>query len=128
MTSEILIETRNLLRDERNWFGPDGTRHRWPRGARCAGLGICETALKHGVAPREANNAFLRAIGLKPASDGSASQIVDWNNAPERTHSDVMLAFASAIELAEADESKAAGTLEMPAEETRAAQAPVLAL
>ena len=94
--SEVLMKAKALI----------GTPDRWLKGALNNGRGgFCALGAMIGAtgtwSPGDAGPYFrLAATG---SEDGS---IARWNNAPERTHAEVMAAFDRAIALALADERK----------------------
>lgn len=77
---------------------------KWGKGGRCDGRGMdtfcAAEAIEEAYAPgwllhrSEAFRKLHQAAGL-PQSSGS---LVDWNDAPERTHAEVLAAFDKAIE------------------------------
>ena len=92
--SQVLRAARALIGTPDKW---------WKGGANGAGVSKCSAqAIYHQPGYDFDSLNFLSvAIGGKP---GCYAHIFDWNDAPERTHADVMAAFDRAIALAEKDE------------------------
>ena len=88
---EVLTKARALIADPARWgkVAPD-------RICLAAGSDCPLTALAHAASNEvhyEAKRAFIEAIGT--------GWIGAWNDAPERTHTDVLAAFDRAIAIAE---------------------------
>ena len=108
---EILIAARDYLRDPSHWHkgglnGPNNSVcmiRSMDLAKRPAFIltpqGLLDLEHPANIARYRADVYLGNAIGLK---DGIG--IGFWNDAPERTHADVMAAFERAIVLAEADE------------------------
>lgn len=91
--SEVLRAARKLVEDPALWArgtGYDGC-------ALCVSMAISEAAKVSGVC--SADFIFARAIGVKDETAG----VYAWNDAPERTHAEVLEAFDRAIALAESE-------------------------
>ena len=91
-TADILRRAKARVDTPEKWFGP----HHMPRfggGRLCAGMALESV----GGWDHPARTTFCLAIG---AEDGCMG-VVHWNNAPERTHAEVMQAFDAAIAMAE---------------------------
>lgn len=92
--ADILRRARDSIRDPK----------RWSRGISDSGPGkACSwVAINRKDFPLEMNlaaaNYLSAAIGLR---SNDLVRIFDWNDAAERTHAEVLSAFARAIELAE---------------------------
>ena len=109
-SSEILITARALINTPERWV-----KGRKP-GCWCAGDAImvapyCGTGGQRiegtgylgsdGAYARDACNAALKAL---KCAIGNGHEIVSWNDAPERTHDEVMAAFDRAIAAEQAKE------------------------
>lgn len=91
----VLIKARAKIADEANWG--KGTRiNDRPRHTCCAAEAI-EAVVKRSNVRMAAYDALRRAIGL---GHGVTLPILEWNDAPERTHAEVLAAFDKAIEAA----------------------------
>jgi hypothetical protein len=103
MTSvaEVLREARSLVDAPEKWWQQGGGHN--SDDCTCADLAIQDVAVgSDNVALLwPAEDAFCRAIDLAPGPKA----IYVWNDAPERTHADVLAAFDKAIALAEAEEA-----------------------
>jgi hypothetical protein len=97
----VLIRARQKITDPANWG--KGIRGANPLDADrsletcCAAEAIEDVTI---IAPDMRQRAYRRlrnAIGIKIGSD---NDIVEWNDAPERTHEEVLAAFDKAIEAA----------------------------
>lgn len=84
LTSEILTAARALIDTPEKWCNTSPTGRLGEK--QCAGRAIETVAALQGPLP--AVNAFIRAIGTQ--------NIGKWNDAPERTHAEVMAAFDKA--------------------------------
>lgn len=93
----VLIKARAKIADPANWGkghrGNSEYGHR-PLSSCCAAEAIEDVEMA-GKTRRAAYRALERAAGLELPPLGSA--IVEWNDAPERTHADVLAAFDKAI-------------------------------
>jgi hypothetical protein len=99
-TSVILRRAKRKIRNPKRWRkDPRTERHL------CAwmAIDICNQPYFGAADLTPAEALFLRAIRVK---SGDRWSIVDWNNAPRRTHAQVMRAFDLAIHLAEKEEAK----------------------
>lgn len=105
--AEVLRKARALIADENAWIrnnlavnhegavvlSADSDACKW-----CA-LGAIDKVANFLHSPGfEARDAMIRAAGVDPEDDG----LGDWNDAPERTHAEVLAAFDRAIEAEEA--------------------------
>lgn len=92
-TADILRRAKALIPDQEHWW-QEGLSSFLPGGGRtyCAGLAISHSSDAHW----QASYVFSKAIG-----GNGLSSIYDWNDAPGRTHAEVMQAFDRAIALAE---------------------------
>ena len=92
-TLGILKAARAKIADPKNWGkGPRPQMNGWPgRGLRtcCAAEAIEEIGARSNLA---AYRALKNAAGLE-----FNDRIIDWNDAPERTHAEVIAAFNLAI-------------------------------
>jgi hypothetical protein len=92
-TVEILRAARALIDTPEKWFHAPGDR------GHCAAVAIwCTTPARSSMAPGipAAQEALLAAVGLT----GGAEEIYEWNDAPGRSHAEVLAAFDRAIEVA----------------------------
>ena len=95
---QTLIEARELISTPEKWGKgtcPGGLSR---RGLLCANLAINSSHL-WGKYEEAAAGIFVRVIGPLPRLQCASH----WNDAPERTHADVMSAFDCAIALAAAE-------------------------
>jgi hypothetical protein len=90
---ETLIRARKLIESPANW---DKGNSQKVGDCYCAQTAIEEAANYDNNTP--AYKAFLAAIG-KP--NDTLFDIWDWNDADERTHSDILMAFDDAISMAD---------------------------
>lgn len=93
--SEILIKARELIEQ------PD----RWAKGSMvgkcmCSGSAVDEAGRRFWRARNNAMSILRRSIGVVSLTD-----LIAWNDAPERTHPEVLAAFDSAITLAQKEEA-----------------------
>lgn len=84
-----------LLASKRRWFG--GTRP----GGMSRNCWCVDTAIDHvyrGGQRTAASKAFLKAAGLRASGDSYSRsvRIWQWNDAPERTHAEVLAAVRKA--------------------------------
>ena len=93
---EQLRAARALVDSPRRWW-QFGGHNSGEHDCTCAGLALTQIADDAGDRERRAREFFARTVGLTSGPD-----IFDWNDAPERTHADVLAAFDKAIEAAEA--------------------------
>lgn len=85
-THEILVAARKLIENEQNWFG---AYRPCVEGQKCAGQAIVWS----GDTPEEGRIAY----DFFQVANGIDS-VVQFNDAPERTHTEVLAAFDKAIE------------------------------
>lgn len=92
-TSEVLTAARALINAAEKWGQRENA---FGKGRRCAGSAICDAVPCYA----DSSAAFeaFEAIIKQP--------IVRWQDAPERTHAEVMAAFDRAIAAAQADEAR----------------------
>ena len=91
----VLIKARALIADPAKWGkGKRGCLGDRPLDTCCAAEAI-EEVEPPSPRRRAAYYALERAAGLVRPPMGSA--IVEWNDAPERTHAEVLAAFDKAI-------------------------------
>lgn len=97
-TVEILRTARSLIDEPGKWC--KGSFHKDDRLRHCA-LGALSGIDDHYTA----HDVLMRAVGivLGTGKDG----VIPYNDAPERTHSDIMRLYDCAIALAEQEESHA---------------------
>ena len=99
MTSvvEVLREARSLV----------DTPEKWCQGAERVGNALCSVgAISVASGMGEVRlDFFPRALETFRAVVGWNQSASWWNDAPERTHADVLAAFDKAIALAEAEEA-----------------------
>lgn len=91
---EILIEAKQKIADPSNW-GKGGRRDRFNFNSCCVAEAIEEAGPVFGVSAerRRAFRAFRNAGGIEDVW----GLFIQWNDAPERTHAEVMAAFNLAI-------------------------------
>src|SRR5689334_22103122 len=94
--SEILRKAKGLIDSPEKWIVKLTTRqisaaHCDETAPRCAGIALWNARVKVYMLFCEANSIQMGGVP-------------EWNDAPGRTHSEVMTAFDRAIALAEADE------------------------
>ena len=98
---QILIAARALIATPEKWTQGESARTSYglPCGfyADCADQ-FCMSGALERVCSGDRHRASVAGNYLRDAI--SASSFVNWNDAPERTHADVMAAFDRAIELA----------------------------
>jgi len=91
--SDVLIVAKALISSPKKWckgeFDQPGDKH-CPQGAI---LTVAET-LEDREPSFRARSYLMKVVGITTS----------WNDAPERTHDEVMVAFDKAIELAKRDE------------------------
>ena len=90
---KVLIDARVKIADPAKWgkgMRGNGLRH---FDTCCAAEAIEETAPRDHKARTDALRALYNASGL----DWSKDAIIHWNDAPERTHAEVLAAFTLAI-------------------------------
>lgn len=95
--ADVLRRARALVDTPRKWVG--GGR-RYQTFENCAATAIGNASGDNGINEKlcaMARGVFADAIGALNSIGG----IWDWNDAPERTHADVLAAFDAAIALAE---------------------------
>lgn len=88
-----LVKARALIADPAKW-GKGRRRHDRPLDTCCAAEAI-EEVEPPSPRRRAAYCALEQAAGIVRPPMGSV--IVDWNDAPERTHAEVLAAFDKAI-------------------------------
>lgn len=88
----VLIKARALIAVPEKW-GKGQRRIDRPIETCCAAEAI-EEAERAGDRRMAAYHAIQRAAGIRK---GVSIPILDWNDAPERTHADVLAAFDKAI-------------------------------
>ena len=93
--ADTLREARRRIEEPEKW----GKGHELLNGKRCAWTALYSCRLDAMSPERGKAEAIFRS-----AIDGGS--IWKWNDAPERTHMEVMQAFDKAIELAEKAEEK----------------------
>jgi hypothetical protein len=91
-TADVLREARTFLDTPEKWkhVGPFG------RGQTCAVLAIDDALEGTLHDPDEYYGALADALGV-----GSVAAVIHWNDAPERTHADVLGLYDRAIAEAE---------------------------
>ena len=87
--AEILRAARALIDEPERWRGPD-VKH-----CPCTAINSTSLATVDGAAARR---FMCKAVGV---SAKARWLLWHWNDAPERTHAEVMAAFDRAIEMAE---------------------------
>jgi hypothetical protein len=92
---EILVKARKLIDSPEKWAKREQIRYPFRI---CAYLALARAA--RGAYYGEAYGCLQRAAGLGPEE-----LIHHWNDAPERTHADVMAAFDRAIATERAKEA-----------------------
>lgn len=100
--SQILREARALIDAPEKWVGGGDLS----KGAIDGPDTFCAAYAcgNRGNSDNDRARTYLEtAIGLSPT--GMMSRLGAWNDAPERTHAEVMTAFDKAIELAEHEEA-----------------------
>lgn len=108
-TVEILTEAKALINTPERWTKgkfaalADGSSAHWDNpNATCycivGAIFLAEEHMNVAASPTT-TRAIMKAVGAKISRDVSV-----WNDAPERTHAEVMDAFDRAIELAKAAE------------------------
>jgi hypothetical protein len=90
---QVLIDAKARISDPAKWGkGKDDCEWSLPRGQECAAVAIKRAGSRVELETCEAAwNALRQTAG--------ESNLPRWNDAPERTHADVMKAFDAAIEL-----------------------------
>ena len=92
---DILIAARAKVADPKDWGkgsrGYNNYKGRSPRS--CCAAEAIEECIPWTEARKSAFRAFHNAAGL----EDKFGKIVDWNDAPERTHSEVLATFDLAI-------------------------------
>ena len=84
---DVLVAARKLIEKPKDWAKAGRAQYHGPR---CAGYAI-DFARGEDLGT-DAFDAFKRVIGVK-----SIRQVIKWNDAPERTHAEVIAAFDKAI-------------------------------
>ena len=103
--SEVLRKAKGLIDRPEKWFGPPGWRTlEQGAGNNCAGTAIYMEA--RGTSYPLCNWDTTEHRLFERANIIERDHIALWNNAPERTHAEVMQAFDRAIALAEKEEGK----------------------
>ena len=103
--AEVLREARSLVDTPEKWWQRNGHNDSGELpdcDFTCVGLAVLDAGSHASHATLA--SALCRAIGITPGSY-PPRDIYDWNDAPERTHADVLAAFDKAIALAEAEEA-----------------------
>lgn len=90
-----LVKARALIADPAKWG--QGMRCTRPSFETCCAAEALDAASEVSPARREAYRLLHQAVGLNHNVWGV---LIDWNDAPERTHADVLGAFDKAIEAA----------------------------
>lgn len=90
---EVLVAARGLIDTPEKWFGGGSGELR--EGQLCAWQAI----------DKAASDRYSPLV-LRFFRSAIQSGIVDWNDAPGRTHAEVLAAFDRAIELARAGETQ----------------------
>jgi coenzyme F420-reducing hydrogenase delta subunit len=103
-TVEVLTKARALIDCPERWCrGGLALRDRMGGVLAMCAMGACYYAANETFHDQmDAVSELRKAIGLP-----KGRAISDWNDAPERTHSEVLAAFDKAIELAKADKKGA---------------------
>jgi hypothetical protein len=96
-TSEVLRQARALIDTPAKWHQGGGMP---ADGPYCVAMACCKAA--QDIAYDGPQTVIARTLGL-PDPTGS---LFDWNDAPERTHAEVLAAFDTAISYAEAAEQE----------------------
>ena len=94
--ADILRRAKALIDTEDKWFGPFAK----PRfgGRLCSAMAISVANCgSSDIWTSPPMNIFRQVLGPQQGS----FPVISWNNAPERTHAEVMSAFDKAIALAE---------------------------
>jgi len=95
-TSQILREARKLISVPERWCQHKGHD----------GEGRCSVLAMHDAAGNMDGFNVVRGIFRTASAIGPDIPISNWNDAPERTHPEVLAAFDAAIALAEKEEGK----------------------
>lgn len=105
-TRTILIEARDLIKDPENW----NATGQFQRGKYCIVTAIFSRCVDHStresVSSRPAGNKVRQAIRMHSHVPKSAINhrggidIINWNDDPSTTHSDVMDVMNAAIRMA----------------------------
>ena len=90
--ADVLRRARALIDSPEKWWRPSWENA--PGNPACVANAICHA--NGELLFVEAHNVMCRALGLD-----RVPEIWHWNDAPERTHAEVLAAFDKAIELAE---------------------------
>ena len=100
---ETLRAARALVDTPEKWWQKNGHNHDKDRHTcTCVGLALTTPQWDWGFEEEfSARRFFSATLGLPPEGD-MAQEVFDWNDAPERTHADVLAAFDKAIKAAEA--------------------------
>lgn len=96
-THEILKAARARIEKPENWT----RRGSFSDGQICAGVAIERSCLLDGRADWKATTAGIEALLTANEirfNGGPHFALFDWNDAPERTHAEVLEAFSKAIE------------------------------
>jgi hypothetical protein len=99
-TVEILERARELVSTPEKWRQLGAGEHCGESGSTCAANAIFLASGE--IDHNDTEGLFCRANGLDHAQP--LHSIWEWNDAPERTHAEVLAAFAAAIELAKKEE------------------------
>lgn len=98
--TDVLTAARKRIEKPQHWLG-----HGWRGGAEsfCASNAIFTLSYNAGLA-EPAQRALAKAIGYScdESETGFLHAIFRWNDAPERTHAEVLAAFDRAIEASRA--------------------------
>lgn len=100
LLSEILAKARLLIENPANWSHDDA---RWGTG----GVECSVSAVGRVMWENRREAPYGDPLWPLGEAIGDAS-IVEWNDAPERTHAEVLAAFDRAIEIAKQAEAGAA--------------------
>ena len=98
---ETLRAARALVDTPEKWW-QDGGHNEENVGytCTCAGLALTDAPTDYERERFAARRFFASTLGLDVGQ--LATSVFDWNDAPERTHADVLAAFDKAIKAAEA--------------------------
>lgn len=113
-TSQILREARELIRDPKKWCKlPE---FKYVAGDRlCVNMALCMAQGEPtSVTPRSPACYLMRAANIPAMGFDDIPALIllfRWNDAPEREHGDIMVAFTRAAEFAEADEAASASSI-----------------
>lgn len=105
-TAEVLRSARATLSTPKVW-GKANLNGDLPPGCDCAYTAIhFEGRYSPTGTTDECLRLFAKANGIRIVPTRPMFGIANWNDAPERTHAEVLAAFDKAIELAEPRRSK----------------------